>query len=601
MLNLKNFYNRYNFIKNLYSKGKLVYYSIKNKDIMLLINRIRFRKNIFDLSYRMVLFFAGSLLKLDKTAKIVLCGGNFLFGGAKISSSDSISRLVMEKNSKLILKGNYGFSCGADILLKENAVLSLGNSSANYNCQIRCGNKIEIGDNCTFGRHVSILDSDFHVIKETNAVINPSKPIIIADNVWVGHSAMILKGVTIGEGAIVAAGAVVTKDVPPHSIVAGNPAKVIKENINWELKCISQPPVLGVKCNGCRVCSLVCPVGAIDMIKDEFGFEYSKINPEKCINCGKCLKVCSEINKPENKNTEKPKVYACWNKDEEKRIMSTSGGIFSALAEAVIKLGGDVCGAIYNEEMLVEHTITNKLEDIEKLRQSKYIQSDLKNIFSEIKDLLEQNRMVFFVGTPCQVASLYKYLNKNYENLITMDFICLGVNSPFVYKKYLSNLEKKYQSKVVSVQFRNKYFGWKNSHTKIVFESGEAYYGHILKDPFYKGFIGKKSLYFRESCYNCSFKDFPRHADISLGDFWGVKKKYDEDKGTSVVMLNSKKGEHLFKLIKQDLYFYKETLDNVKRGNFALYISKNIPPEYKQIKSDICNLQYDEFIDKYLS
>ena len=279
--------------------------------------------------------------------------------------------------------------------------------------------------------------------------------------------------------------------------------------------------------------------------------------------------------------------------------MSTSGGLFSAIAKQIIQNGGYVCGAVYNKELLIEHIVTNKIEDIKLLRQSKYIQSDLNNSFPLMKDLLDNKKTVLFVGTPCQVASLKKYLNKEYTNLCTVDFICLGVNSPKAYEQYLKFLEDKYKSKIISIQFKNKDFGWNTFHTKIVFENGQIYYGQRYEDLFYKGFIGKRSLFFRDSCYNCSFKDFPRFSDISLADFWGVKKKYDNDKGTSVVMLNSKKGKYLFDLIKKDIVFHKANINDVKKGNQALYISKNIPQEYNEIKSSINNINFEEFINKY--
>lgn len=601
MNKIKNFLKKYKFIRKSFFIVKVFFISLKNLDIMPMVNIIKIFKHLVRLSSELPIFYCGSIIKLHKTAKIIVSSGNLFFGTGEISYFDKKSRLVMEKNSKIVIKGNFSFSCGADILLKENAVLSIGNSWANFDCQIRCGNKIQIGDNCVFGRNINISDSDFHLVFDNNKqIINSSKPTIIANNVWIGHNAIILKGVTIGSNSIVAAGSVVTKDVPPNTIVAGSPAKVIKENIFWSSKCIPQPPVLGVKCNGCKVCSLVCPVGAIEMIKDELDFEYSKVNKKKCINCGRCIKVCSEISKPINQNNIKPEIYACWNKDEKVRLMSTSGGLFSAIAKQIIQNGGYVCGAVYNKELLVEHTITNKIEDVEHLRQSKYIQSDLKDVFISINNLLNNKNKVLFVGTPCQCASLKKYLNKDYKNLYLIDFICLGVNSPQVYKQYLKYLENKYQSKVISVQFKNKDFGWNKFHTKIIFENKQIYYGQRYEDLFYKGFIGKRSLFFRESCYNCSFKDFPRFSDISLGDFWGVKKKYDNDKGTSVVMLNSKKGEYLFDLIKKDIVFHNTNINYVKSGNHALYISKNMPPEYNKIKLDINNINFEEFINKYI-
>ncbi len=565
-------------------------------------NKIKIQKHLIRIKRKAkAKFYEGSLFKLDPSAKIILKNGNLKFGNDRLAKTDSCSRLVMEKDAKLVTEGNFTFTYGADILIKENSTLVLGEGWANFGCQIRCGNKIVIGNGVTFGRNVLILDSDFHCIKDENGeVINPAEPVYIGDNVWLGHNVTVLKGVTIGEGAVCAAQSVVTRDVPPHSIVAGNPAKVIKENITWERPTVLNMPKLGAKCNGCGACEKICPVNAIEMIKDEFGFEYSYINKDKCINCGKCLKVCPELNKPQTTNKIKPEVFAAWSKDINIRLTSTSGGIFSELAKTFIQNGGYVCGAVYNDELLVEHIVTNNIDDIERLKQSKYIQSNLKNVYPEIKTLLDSDKKVMFVGTPCQNTGLINFLGKKYDKLYLVDFICLGVNSPEAYKKYLNFLEQKYNSKVKKVWFKNKDFGWNNFHTKIEFENGESYFGSRNDDLFMKGFIGQKSLYLRESCYNCSHRTFPRYADITLADFWGVKKSLDNGQGTSLVLINSSKGRQLFKTVTGEIKSFPRPLKSIFKGNFALYVSKTKPYEYLQIKNDLKQMDFDKFIEKYI-
>lgn len=579
---------------------------INTKDVepfALALNYLKARKHLIKRSKKDNLFlYSGSVFKFEKGSKIILRGSKLFFGRDRISKKDYCSKIILEKNSKIVVDNDFAFNCGADILLKEDAVLTLGKGWANFGCQIRCGNQITIGNNVTFGRDVKILDSDFHCIRNNqNEVVNPSLPVIIGDNVWLGQGATILKGVTIGDGAIVATQSVVTKDVPAGSIVAGNPAKVIKENVTWNPKCVINMPKLGVKCNGCKACAKICPVNAIEMIKDEFGFEYSSINSEKCIKCGKCLKICPELNKPTTKNYENPEIWASWNKDKKIRLTSTSGGVFYELARAIIKNNGYVCGAIYNEKLLVEHIITNKFEDIDRLKQSKYIQSDLKNVYCEIKELLQDGKQVLFVGTPCQNTGLRNFLGKDYKNLFLIDFICLGVNAPNAYLKYLQYLEKNFKSKVKEVWFKNKDFGWKKFHTKITFENNEVFYGQRYEDLFLKGFIGSKSLYFRNSCYNCSHRTFPRYSDITIGDFWGVKKCFDNDKGTSIIMINSKKGKNLLKLIEQNLVMHKSNIKPALNHNQALFVSKRKPIEYNEIKENLNKLDFDDFINKYIS
>jgi acetyltransferase-like isoleucine patch superfamily enzyme/coenzyme F420-reducing hydrogenase beta subunit len=538
----------------------------------------------------------GAVCDVRKNAKIFL-RGNLNLNIEKLKGSKAESCLRMLEGSTLFVNGGFNIYYGADIFLRKGAKLTLGSGFANANLQIRCEKNITIGNNVAIGRNVRILDSDFHgIYDENNNQINLSSPVTIGNNVWIGEGAIILKGVTVGDGAIVAAGSVVTKDVPSKSIVGGNPAKVIKENITWGELEDNYP--LGTNCNGCKACYYICPVNAIEIIKDEMDFVRSKINWSKCIECNKCVKICPELTKHKNENFLKPITYLGWSKDENTRLTSTSGGIFSEIAKEFIRSGGYVAGAVYNEEHLVKHIITNKEEDIEKLKQSKYIQSDTQDIFLQIKSLLESGEKVLFVGAPCQVAGLKSFLNKKHERLITVDFICLGENSPEIYKKYLKMLEKQYDSKIQKVWFKNKTFGWNNFSTKIIFENGQEYIKNRNEDLFMKLFIGK-NLIFKESCYSCSFRDFPRQADISLADFWGVNKRYDNDKGTSIIWLNSKKGEKIFKLIKNNIFYKKRSLGETFKGNMAIFQSREKPANYNEIKKDVEKLDFLEFIDKY--
>ena len=539
----------------------------------------------------------GSVCDIRKKAKIFL-RGNLTLNAEKLKGSKAESCLRMLEGSKIFVNGNFSIYYGADIFIRKGAELSLGGGFANSNLQIRCENKITIGNNVAIGRNVRILDSDFHGIYDENCnQINLSMPINIGNKVWIGEGAIILKGVTIGNGAIVASGSIVTKDVSPKSIAAGNPAKVIKENISWGALDDKFP--LGTNCNSCKACTLICPTSAIDMVKDEMGFYHSKINEQKCINCTKCLKICPELSKLKNENLSKPKTYLGWSKNENTRLTSSSGGIFSEIAMAFILSGGYVSGAVYNEEHLVEHIITNKVEDIERLKQSKYIQSDTKNIFLNIKNLLETGEKVLYVGTPCQVAGLKSFLNKKNDRLFTIDFICAGENSPVVYKKYLQMLEKQYNSKIKKVWFRNKISGWNKSSTKIIFENDQEYIKNRNEDLFIKLFI-EKNLIFKESCYNCSFRDYPRQADITLADFWNVNKKYDNDKGTSIIWLNSKIGENLFKSVKRNIFYKKRKIEETFKGNMAIFQSRQKPTNYGDIKKDVPKMNFQEFTDKYL-
>jgi len=228
-------------------------------------------------------------------------------------------------------------------------------------------------------------------------------------------------------------------------------------------------------------------------------------------------------------------------------------------------------GARYRSDHLVEHALIRKKEEIEQLRQSKYVQSDIGFVFREVKNELKNGKPLLFAGTPCQCAGLRSFLEKDYENLYLCDFICRGVNSPLVYLKYLNELEERYGSKVKRVWFKNKTFGWNNFATKIIFEDGQEYIADRETDPFMLGYIkSKTTLYMRESCYQCKFKGVSRPVDITLGDFWGVEKQFsdvDTKNGISVVLVHSEKGKKLFDKIGKMIFSIESDVTNVILSN----------------------------------
>ena len=168
---------------------------------------------------------------LDNNCKIVLKDKLEL----NANCTDDFHRssiLRMGNGSTINVTGHFKFFYDADIQLFNNATLNLGKSFINSNCKIRCGNSITIGDDCAISHDVTILDSDFHKLLDTNR--NVSEPVTIGDHVWIGTRCTILKGVTIGDGAVIGAGSIVTKDVPAYSLTAGIPSKVIKTDVKWE-------------------------------------------------------------------------------------------------------------------------------------------------------------------------------------------------------------------------------------------------------------------------------------------------------------------------------------------------------------------------------
>lgn len=321
-------------------------------------------------------------------------------------------------------------------------------------------------------------------------------------------------------------------------------------------------------CCGCGACASVCPCGAIKMVADNHGFKYPLINSEKCIDCHLCARVCqidkqSDLLAPFAKNT-----YAVKNEDEI-RSVSSSGGAFSALSDSVLNDGGLIVGAAYGESMHVRHTVADDVASRDSMRGSKYVQSDISDVFNEYKIL--SGKKVLFTGTPCQIAAfklVSKQLKVDSSNWIFVDLVCHGAPSPAVWDNYVRSLEKMQGSHLVSYSFRNKDAGWRGYHIRADFEDGSV----LLDDSSEaRGFavVFSKSLGLRPSCYHCPYSRMQRVGDLTIADYWGIEKddpEFSDNVGVSMVFVNSEQGRVLFADSSEFLTLEEETEVPVQRN-----------------------------------
>ena len=282
------------------------------------------------------------------------------------------------------------------------------------------------------------------------------------------------------------------------------------------------------------------------MLANKEGFLHPIIDNTACIDCGLCVKVCP-INNFSFDNTSTPTTYALMASDEIRKV-SSSGGVFSVVAEYVLNLGGVICGAAFNEEMKLEHIIIDNKKDLAKLRGSKYVQSEMGDIYHAIKKHLVKKTYVFFVACPCEVAGLQNYLGRQYEHLITADLICHGIPSPSVLKQYLDEEYK--GQKVLNINFRDKKDGWGGPYmTTTTTTTTGIFSKKDFEDSYFTAFFANISL--REGCYHCNYTRLPRVADFTLGDCWGATSDIDDKKGTSVLFINNQKAQEIFDNIKE--------------------------------------------------
>ena len=351
-------------------------------------------------------------------------------------------------------------------------------------------------------------------------------------------------------------------------------------------------------CTGCHACYSICKNGAITMDADKEGFLHPVVDYKKCNKCGECLKVCPLLKK--RKLDKSKNAFAAINKNYNTRLKSSSGGIFTILAESIINNSGVVFGALFDNNFNIKHDYINNINDVHKLQGSKYVQSTIGNSYKSVEKKLKENKLVLFSGTPCQIDGLLSFLKKDYKNLICVDFICHGVPSPLVWKKYLEEKKRKYNSKIHKISFRNKNKGWKDFSIKIIFKNNLEYIKKFRDDAYMKGFL--RNLYLRKSCYNCQSKGLNRKSDITLADFWGINNilpNINDDKGVSLVILNNQKGEKLFEKIKEKIYFYKVNInDAIKYNPMSI---KSAPKNKKRRKffKKMNHLPIEKLVNKY--
>lgn len=353
-----------------------------------------------------------------------------------------------------------------------------------------------------------------------------------------------------------------------------------------------------VDCTGCAACVNSCKSKAISMQRDEDGFNYPIINRERCIECGLCQNNCPILNHPKLLRRTEPVVYAAWSLDEAVRTSSSSGGMFAELARATIESGGVVFGAAFDGNFHLAHIGVDTMEGLEKLKGSKYLQSEVGDTLLTVRKLLRAGRMVMFSGTPCQVAGLRSFLHTDYDNLLTVDIVCHGVPSPTLFEKYRRKLMESYGvQRMDSFSFRDT-SGWRLEFSftsegvrqPIPLDSVNILYPRA----FLKDFMS------RESCYRCAFARIPRQGDITIADFWGIGDlKLPKEQGVSLVLVNSEHGDKVFKNIENRLFHERRELSEALPKNHNLVEPTHRPDGRDTFYRDFDSMDFAQVMERY--
>lgn len=354
-------------------------------------------------------------------------------------------------------------------------------------------------------------------------------------------------------------------------------------------------------CTGCAACQNICNHNAIIMEIGSDGFLYPKVLSNKCVECRLCNSICP-INKPVEK---KEPLAACmaWTNDKSIRERSSSGGVFSSIAITILQENGVVYGAGYDRDMNVCHQYIEKIEQLDILRGSKYVQSATDNVFRAVKQHLITGRKVYFVGTPCQVAGLKAFLHKDYDNLLTSDFVCHGCPSNDAFQKQLALLATKLGEPICDFRFRSKKRFGQGYDCEILTQSGERKFLNIDLLPFFYGFW--KNIILRDSCYQCNYAVLQRVSDITLGDYWTIKRNQyanggGKSKGVSLCLLNTIRGEKAMNKA-YALTRYRVAIDEAVKAQGHLRHSVKMPAKHKPFMESYAVMPYSELYRKFLT
>lgn len=346
------------------------------------------------------------------------------------------------------------------------------------------------------------------------------------------------------------------------------------------------------KCCGCEACVQRCPKHCIHLVEDKEGYRYPIVDKATCVSCGLCEKVCPIIN--ENEMQKPIEVLAAKNPDEQQRLAGSSGGVFFEIGRNIINNGGVVFGARFDENWNVIHTYTEDIDGLNAFRGSKYVQSHIGDSYKEAENLLKGGRQVLFSGTPCQIAGLQRFLRKKYDNLLLVDVVCHGVPSSMPWQKFLDeairpkNMSSElFRKQITSVSFRCKEKGWLKYHLKVNFSplngistnSRNSIFSKYHRDTdFFYGFL--RQYFLRPSCYDCKFRCGKSHSDMTLADFWGIwdrTDRWNDDRGISLVMLNTEKGKAIFDTLNVDTFL--SDYQTAIAGNKSIIESPGKPAE----------------------